>query len=569
MADQQRVMTDDDLVILFQGASPAMALLEFLDGMDSTAAANIGERSAVLHNQSKLDLRRLMGDPLLIGRKSWEIYEFNSFIDGAVATLDISPDEMVRFIPAVATRESDAGLPLGGFKRWCQADPTRWRSITDAAQAGDAATAPFVAIALQASDDLDVVAAFLRQGGDQRAKAIHALGWLSTSGDLPARSLALLEAELGGDDDVNAALLFSAACLLDHSDGTLQAQFEQFLTKAASSAGAMTAAQFARLPLHFAKLLTPTVVDIALTAFARIDLGDKRSVDHLDGGLGQLMRRGFHVPAIDFVTRLLSTEDIDLSLADFDDFSRELLASGLRDQTLVRWLLSGEPGLCRSLTSLVHSDQSEGPVLSIAAEHLDLPEAELGFLCRKAAGFLFHKQVTAASVLVAVLRVAYPAIGALACGLLFDPLLINFPGSVSRYLEAITEGDPAYEGARIALQHSADYEEGLGSARQLRELLISEDQRQTQHRIQLDESRRIQKEASEKSIFANLFTKKLVLHGRKVRSVVPDLRGGKPNVIETEMHGHGYSWELPRAEIADSLGVSYHLFRLRVERRPQ
>jgi len=568
MTDPPALPTDDELVTLFETDAPAKALIERLTDLDSKTTAEAGARCAALHNSGRLDIFRLVGDPALVGRESWEIFEFESFVDGAVAHLDISVDDMVSFLPAVATREAGSNLPLGGFKRWCRADARRWRAVIDAHQAGDAAMRPFVNIALQASDDLDLIAQFIGSGGSDRDMAIHALGHLSPTGDLPARTLMLLEGLLADDDEVNASVLFSAAWVRDHAGDGVQDRYEDLVAKAAPLAGPRTLTEFARIPQLFSKLLTPAIAQTVLSALDRADLTDKAAVSNLDQGLRQLFRRGFHQPVIDFVTRVLAGGGHALTLDDFDHFGRELVVAGLRDRTMIGWLLSGEPALCRDLTSLLHTTRSEGSPLTIPAEDLALSDADLGYLSRKAAGFLFTKPVTAASLLVAVLRVASAEVTEEVSALLFDPLLMNFPGSVGRYLEGLDSDDPAYAGAQAALLRGKAYDEDLASVGRVRELATSEDQRQTQHRIEREQSRRIHKDAADKSVFAKLFSTKLILHGRKVRSVIPGLGGDEPRVMETELRGQSYSWELPRGEIVDTIGAHYQLLRFQREPRP-
>ncbi|MBO9707971.1 MAG: hypothetical protein J7521_07155 [Caulobacter sp.] len=568
MNDQSEPPSDAELLTLFAPATPAAGLIARLEDLSSKAAMEAGARCAKLHNAGELDARRLMHDPALANHESWQLFPFHSFVDGVVADLDISVDEMIAFLPAVAPPSQDSGLPLGGFKRWCQADARRWAAIAGEAKAGNATVTPFVSVALQASDDLDLISEFIHLGGSDRAMAIHALGHLSTTGDLPDRTLTLLQSLLGEEDQVNADLVFSASWVCDHAAGRVQSAYERLIAKAAPLAGPKTVKEFARIPQLFSKLLTPAIAASVASALDRTDLDDANAVANLDQGLRQLLRSGFEKQAIDIVSRILSTEGHALTLSDFDDFGGALKAAGLRDQTMVRWLLSGEPALCREMTSLLDVMRSEGSPLKITDDDLALSDEDLMYLCRKSAGFLFSKPVSAASILVAVLRVANAQVADQVSALLFDPLLTNFPGSVTRYLESLPRTDRAYAGSRAALERSQSYEDDLSSVGRLRELAPSEEQRQTQHRIEREEHRRISKEASDKSIFARIFTKKLVLHGRKVRSVVPPLGSGAPRVMETELHGQSYSYELARGEIADTVGVHYQLFRFKRERRP-
>ncbi|KSB91735.1 hypothetical protein AS593_06850 [Caulobacter vibrioides] len=569
MAIEADPISDEDLVALFQADDRGARLSATLKGLPKADAAALGRRCADLHNQGRLDFLALAGDPTLTGRKDYELFEFDYFFDPAIADLDISIDAMMRFIPAVAQRAAGLGLSLGGFKAWCQRDPARWGAVADAVKAGDAVALPFLSAALQASDDLNLIDQLLALGGEPRAIAIQALGWLSSTGDLPRRRLGLLTQALEDDDEINAGVVHAALRTADQVNPLLQAELETILAEAIDRAGPAVIRQLAQMPIVFPKQVSAGVVPLMLAVLDRVDASDDAAVALLDDSLSFLVAGAHADEAIAFASRFLAKPENPRTLDDLEDFTHALARSEHRDRALVGWLLEGRAATCNHLMELLASEGFEGPVLEPALEAFGLSPAELLYLCRKAVGFLFIKPVSVASILIAALRQADEVVGEALAELLFDPMLLNYPGAVGRYLASVGSDDAAFASVQKALALDKTYEDAIGSVGEVRELAMSEDERQTRLRVRRDESRRIQKAAKARSIFAGLIPESQILHGTRVRSVVRGLGGGKPNVIETTMHSHGYSWEMARGLIADPLGVQYRLFRFKAESKPQ
>lgn len=90
-------------------------------------------------------------------------------------------------------------------------------------------------------------------------------------------------------------------------------------------------------------------------------------------------------------------------------------------------------------------------------EHLKLKPTELVFLCRKAIGYFFLHPVTAASVLVAVLRIATDEVADNVELLLAEPLLLNYGGDIREYLKSIDASDPAATRVQSALTRNESF----------------------------------------------------------------------------------------------------------------
>ena len=101
----------------------------------------------------------------------------------------------------------------------------------------------------------------------------------------------------------------------------------------------------------------------------------------------------------------------------------------------------------------------------------------------------------------------------------------------------------------------------------VKELHPSESQLNLVHQQSYDRMRTAQKEAEKSSVIDMLASRSVILHGNRMLTYVTDM-GGTRKAIELTMQSHGVSWELPRLEVLDPIGLDIMLRSLRQERRP-
>jgi hypothetical protein len=199
----------------------------------------------------------------------------------------------------------------------------------------------------------------------------------------------------------------------------------------------------------------------------------------------------------------------------------------------------------------------------------ELAEVEFTYLARKVIGFFFFKPMIMASFLTSLLRCAPEGPVAGLEELLFDPILINYSGVARKYVEAVAAdtSDPAAPAAQRAIDRLTTYLGGLRSAGRIAELRPSERERQLEWQRQSDELARVYVAAQKESVFLPLMRRSVLLHGDRSISYVQD-PDGAPRRIESNLGSIGTSFEMPRMEVVDPVGLQIMLTYFRAERPP-
>ncbi|MNE39716.1 hypothetical protein D3C80_1336820 [compost metagenome] len=108
--------------------------------------------------------------------------------------------------------------------------------------------------------------------------------------------------------------------------------------------------------------------------------------------------------------------------------------------------------------------------------------------------------------------------------------------------------------------------EELSAIGRIAELRPSETERQIERVRHADEMRRSMKEARKDSIFFDLVSRSVVLHGRRTTSY--RRLGDEPlQRFDLDLASHGVSFEIPRTEAADPLGLNFMILTFRNLRR--
>jgi hypothetical protein len=150
--------------------------------------------------------------------------------------------------------------------------------------------------------------------------------------------------------------------------------------------------------------------------------------------------------------------------------------------------------------------------------------------------------------------------------LLFDPLLVNYGGAARDYLKAIKKGDPAYGPVKAALKAADVYVKGLQIDPQVKELRPSEYQYSVERRRTHDMMQTARKDAEKQSVLLSLVHRSVLLYGRRSITYVQE-PGKKSRPVSIDMHSFSHSFELPRCEVIDPVGLSIMLLAFRSKKR--
>ncbi len=565
--------TSEELVELFKRGELAsqMAHRFGLSGRSDTSV--IEERCIALHNASTIDLLALVEDNALQKLDGTDFFFASHFFCLLLPELQAEPGRMMACVDALVTRGGEDGAanePNGAFQKWCANVPQRASEVIAAAHQGDVLSTHHLSFALTAISDLAEARRIAAGYEDvRRQAAIAALGRIEhTNSESRSETFSVFKAllEVGIGDPVRASVLHATMEILARCPDNAPADANALISRLVMNPGKFTIHQCARALWACRKALTPDIVACLLGALDNLESANKGTVDELDMGLQVLMEHGHAEAALSFVTRLLSRTDDDLELEALDSFTRTLLAgsSDVLSRVVVRWLKLGAPRLCGGIAKAIQGPGLDGVPLSFKAEDLAISPTEQLFICRKAVGWFFFKPTTASSVLVSVLRVCDMDTSLEVRKLLVDPLLQNY-GGVRKYLGTLAPEDAASKAVSWALAQNGSYLEAQRSIPPIVELQPSEHHRRIERLRISDQMRDAHKQAESRSVFLSLVSRSVLLYGNRSLTFVDD---GQDNLrpMEIDLHSHGVSYEIPRMEIIDPVGLEYVLRVFRHER---
>jgi hypothetical protein len=565
--------TSEELVELFKRGELAsqMACRFELNGSSDTSV--IEERCIALHNAKTIDLLALVEGNSFQRLDGTDFFLASHFFCRLLPSLQAEPGRMMACVDALVTRGGEDGaanLPNGAFQKWCANVPQRASEVIAAAHQGDDLSCHHLSFALTAISDLAEARRIAVGYEDiRRQAAIAALGRIEhPNSESRSETFAVFKAllEVGIGDPVRASVLHATMEILARCPDIAPADTNEFISQLVIDPGKFTIHQCARALWSCREALNPDIVACLLGALDHMDSANKGTVEELDIGLQVLMAHGHAEAALSYVTRLFSRIDDDLELETLDSFTRTLLAgsSDVLSRVVVRWLKLGAPRLCGGLAKAIQGPGLDGAPLNFKAEDLALSPPEQLFICRKAVGWFFFKPTTACSVLVSVLRVCDMDTSKEVRKLLVDPLLQNY-GGVRKYLSSLSPEDAASKAVTWALAQNDSYLEAQRSIPPIVELQPSEHQRRIEQLRMSDQMRDAHKKAESESVFLNLVSRSVLLYGNRSLTFVDD---GKDNLrpMEIDLHSHGISYEMPRMEVIDPVGLEYLLRVFRHER---
>jgi hypothetical protein len=537
--------------------------------------------AVALHNAGEIDL---LAQALLFETAPAELEEFElfEFFGRVIPALDADADRMIEAVGALGRRGSDRGLghgPMRGFQAWCGADLDRaeaaivllsdgradpFRLLTYALQAGATRNAPAYfqrAITLGGSPQEDVAAGALLAIGlieqDVPPDLVRAAGdWLQTF-------------VRAGAPDRLLGLAIEAALRLRAKGGIADQAFVNLLETARPAAGPQTLFRLSYNLWEHRADLPAGALDPMLAMLIEVGAEQGGTIANIDRVLAGMLGSPERDRAMAFVEDLLRTRSGAIELKALDRVIRQVRGDVAgRNALVIRWFMSGDQALARAVVPLVGRASDNPERLDIDLAGQSFTAAEAGYCARKTIGHLFLNPITAASILVSLLRHLDGDAAEVVADLLFDPLLINYSGRLRRELEPLAASDdPAAQPVAAALARLEEYGEKLRACREIAELAPSTRERMIEQYVKSDSASRAFKEASKKSIFANLFAEKLLLHGHRMIAYVrgPD---GKRRRIENKLGRISKTMETPRELATNPHGLDTRLLMFRLERRP-
>lgn len=561
----------EELTEKYVAGTLALALARRFDLSDAALIDATVKVCIQLHNAGIIDLMQLLADRQVTALGWPDRMQALDRLCELLPHLEMTPERIMAVLEVVHTSAGFEGYAYSlevAYGVWCGRHVECARRIIDDALAGSPLARKYFAPALEAMQD-PALAREIASGADEllRDVAIAILGVLKDrEADSRAATQDLFDTLVtqGSEGAMRASVLRAWTAMAKRGVPEAEAHMFSLLRQILVPPDDAVLHDAAYLLWTFGKGLPDDAVTLLWDALAGVRAEQAASLNLLDLACSAMLETSRQAEAIAFVTRMVTRSEDPLSFSVFTNFARTLTTGAMPalSKVVVSWLMLGDPRLCEGLLHALPAEHMEGEALDLQLEDLAIsPSAQL-FLCRKSIGWFFIKPITAASILIAVLRVSNDQTASAIQSLLADLLLRNY-SCVREYLLTLACEDQARVAPALA-QHDS-YQAGLEGVPFIAELQPSEHRRRLERLRASDLMRGAQQQAQQQSIFAQLVHRSVLLYGNRSLSYVksPD---GTLQPFDMKLHAIGVSYEMPSMQYVDAVGLDYRLSVYRRER---
>lgn len=518
-----------------------------------------------LHNQGDINLFDFDVSPIR-DLPSHRRYGAMRLLTQTLARVDGEAEAILALFDRIGSKLGDAADydVAHGLRLWCRAHSGQAAGLVDEALEGDARAVRFLAPILMGGDDLERMHTLARSGEVRWTEpALRALAGTEHSDADAVRTVALLKdlAAQASDDNTRALLVkvFFEAVVKRQAE-TLETQRDTLETLL-NAAGPETLHDLIYGLFVLGSPPGPSALDLCLPLLKRLESDRTSTLELLDHVLAVLVSAGQAPEAAEVVFSYASRDPDPVALSVFDSFAHAVFSAppDVAGRLLPDWLSRGNDAVSAGLSGFIQGqDRSRYPLA--ASFDPNLSDGDLYFTCRQAIGWFLIEEVVAASIVVAALRQADADLAEALVELLVEALLLNYDGDLITYLNGLTEDDPATRFIQSAREKADAYRAGL-SGDWVRELTPSQSRQQLAHNQRVDAMRQTRREGRKRSIFADLVSSQHILFTDRVTTywVKPD---GSFEVMESQLEAFSYSYEQPRQDVLDPVGLSMLHFEL-------
>jgi hypothetical protein len=550
---------------------------------DRTDQDDLALELAALHNQGLIDIVAAFAGLKNISTTGADFFRTRHVFQKALPHVNALVAPVMRCVLQLcreAGQDMAAGWIIEGFVAFCAEESSRPRDALNEIEANPNMFADLLVASLVAGSRIDsphYLAEAIRLCEDKnielRKRAVYSVGRLSwPQGALvPDSAFAALErsAAAESDDQILTNVVWSSFGLLQR-DKSREDRVVALMANALAKGGEYTLHAASEVFGFYISELPASLIDVLLPHLKKVKPTSKGTLDNIDCGISHLLRKGDQEHSLRFLEDLLLAHSGKCTLKAFNSAAEAIRSNTtLLSKVLTRWFLRGDPVLCEGIQTIVSEHHGNNLTLEVDPEELKPGDlVHVMFAARKAVGYLFSRPVTAASILISLMRHAADDETLNALGpLLFDPLLLNFTGSVHTYVvqRSETESGKIKETIDRALNAIDDYLQTLRSVGTLPGLHPSEAQREAHHRIFSRMITESFKAAEAQSPLLSMISKSVLLYGRKSIDYIYD-GDGQSHRMEMDLKSHGTEIEYPRMALIDPCGLDYMLRVFRIER---
>lgn len=319
----------------------------------------------------------------------------------------------------------------------------------------------------------------------------------------------------------------------------------------------------------YSKSIPEDLQTIFLNALIKVNYKSTNSLLNIDYGLHQLLLSNQSEKVVLFLENILSNNSTNLSICNFSMTTHTFLNKNreILNFLVTKWFLSKKISLCKAIQDLFGKSHEDGFSISADINLLkDQPEGTCLYLVRKAIGWLFLKPSSCISFIISLIEISSTREDAEISKLIFNPLLINFPGKINQFLLQKRENSLPKTVAIInkALDKNDKFQQDIKSVTNIPELLPSQSQREIYYRHSNQQFEKSFKLAEKNSLIGQIATRSVILYGQKSINYIRDLN----NVVhrtEIPLKCFEHSIEIPNQAILDPHALEYILYVFRSE----
>lgn len=329
------IPTPEELVTLFNNGTISNEMANSFSHSDDKDMQIVLEQCAALHNNKTLDFLQLVENNSIQELTDFEFFSATQFFCQLLPEIETTSERMMTCVESLVHRGGEdmmANQPNAAFRHWCAKTPQRAHDIIAASRSDNALANRHLTFALEAIGDIAEVHQIAREYTDiRRVHAITALGRIPDN-DSASRTETLslfLEIHMDdvSDDTVNGNILKSTAAILSQSDDKPSTEAIALIRKLVQNAGDFTLFQAAHVIWAYDSIKHIELIDILLEALIHLNPEHKATINEVDHSLHSLMKNGHEQSAIEYVTKVLTQQDTQLKLNDFDRFTHKLVAT--------------------------------------------------------------------------------------------------------------------------------------------------------------------------------------------------------------------------------------------------
>lgn len=526
-----------------------------------------------LHNDGTIDVlepaRHIASSPI----NQHDFFTVMHAYTELIPTLDAAVPDMLAAVKALVARAGDdgaAGMPNGAYRTWAE-QGSRARDTLETINPEDGDDSAYFYLALQAlaktEPDAALDRAILYVGGNAgpaRSASAKAIGTLDASDPVRrTRALDALTVNAASADDNSLGHILTALCEIARAYPDIHGNAAMVIDASVSRTAGHAIHQLSLELMFHSNELPPEIIAGMTAIMHRVPIDNLGTIRNIGAAAGKLARHNRLDEALSLITPLLSRHEELTSFEQLGSITYELLRLPPDQVTsvIIRWLLALDSNLGRATMALVGGHHGDAPlILDPRAAVAGLSNHDRVLLAHRAIGWQFIHPVTAASLVVGLLDGASDAARGTITELLFDPLLINFSGSVGDWIaEQAKDGSHPSQDILAELTSRLDaYIDGLRAVGRIKELRPSERERLIENHRQHESMRQAHKLAEKKSILASLATRQVLLYGTRSISYFEGMSGKKQR-SEMKMHSFSHSIESPRLDVLEPFDLDYML----------